>query len=1054
MASKKQRVHMDLIDCTSYSCSEEGSIALTNPNFVCKTSKDPNRGLYPKPSRKNSTRTFKLQSHNLQDTEDTKNFNQSTSNFMTGREYYAQIGFKMNSTRKKRSLKSSPQKNTLLTYFQPLKKAQLDSISSKKINDSDSDDFFCEIDNNNEKSQPEEMYSDDLWDNFSKTENNCDSVICTDDEFSDIYGMLGSGNLCEQTETEYFELLPVHIFELILCQLPFTDLMLNYKKVSKYWNEVISNNKFIPWKKKYYQIKSGKCEDAQIEIERLCKKSGMDNIFNCLPYLIKFMKNFNHIPSADMLDNLKKHIKYQWAEDLITERFPECINNEIPNPWSVVAALIIISKTVWDVYSILQLLLHSKSQCPVPDVLECMYCIATFLFHFKQTYKINYGFHYRVFYTLYIYENQCKSKKEDITALNYQSFGQQSIMKYSFSRDVRFTHEQMRIINHELQKNQIVKIVAFAGTGKTSTLIEYTRLRPHLKFLNVMYNKSVCDHAKKCFPCNVECRTAHSLAWSAVGKRYVHKLSSKIKPIDIISLLKTKPISINKYQYAHIVLTTIETFMNSADMLITTAHVPGHFRQNEISANLSSQDILNAADDAEYLWNQMKDRNSPVHIVHDAYLKLYQLSHPDLSYYDCILIDEAQDCNGAMLDFLLSQPCPKILVGDPNQQIYAFRGATNALDGVISTHTYYLTQSFRFGPEIAYIASCILEVSKKISNKTLVGGTQSGCVTGKTLGQLCIIARSNLTLLNEAIRLCCRQEFRSNDPRNIFGHLNGGIKAYNLDQIVDIYYLLTNGSDSNLIKDKFIKRFKDFLSLTQYAKAANDTELTGKIHLVLQHTADIPAYIQKIKEKCSYSLDMANIIFTTGHKSKGLEFDSVRILDDFLNEFEFLQENQLETAADFEAEYNLLYVAITRAKKCLLLSISLYHILLHAQEKFEYFASRRDFKYNEKPKCFFCGLFFTTKENPLVLMRDELTLSNSGVVVGGPICSRCATNPTFIPVLPYFGPLNLDFQARTRRPIRDYSHQSIKTFVGNEINLRDTETEGERLIFDVPDNII
>ena len=46
----------------------------------------------------------------------------------------------------------------------------------------------------------------------------------------------------------------------------------------------------------------------------------------------------------------------------------------------------------------------------------------------------------------------------------------------------------------------------------------------------------------------------------------------------------------------------------------------------------------------------------------------------------------------AMLDVLMSQTCPKIIVGDPNQQIYAFRGAINALKNVASTHTYYLTQ--------------------------------------------------------------------------------------------------------------------------------------------------------------------------------------------------------------------------------------------------------------------------------------------------------------------------------------------------------------------------
>ena len=35
-------------------------------------------------------------------------------------------------------------------------------------------------------------------------------------------------------------------------------------------------------------------------------------------------------------------------------------------------------------------------------------------------------------------------------------------------------------------------------------------------------------------------------------------------------------------------------------------------------------------------------------------------------------------------------------------------------------------QSFRFGPEIAYVASCVLDVLKGVRNKTLVGGAKKG----------------------------------------------------------------------------------------------------------------------------------------------------------------------------------------------------------------------------------------------------------------------------------------------------------------------------------------
>jgi len=70
-------------------------------------------------------------------------------------------------------------------------------------------------------------------------------------------------------------------------------------------------------------------------------------------------------------------------------------------------------------------------------------------------------------------------------------------------------------------------------------------------------------------------------------------------------------------------------------------------------------------------------------MLHDGYLKLYQLSNPVLQY-DCILLDEAQDINPVTGEIIFSQSrafnfyskkTSIILVGDSHQQIYSFRGA-------------------------------------------------------------------------------------------------------------------------------------------------------------------------------------------------------------------------------------------------------------------------------------------------------------------------------------------------------------------------------------------
>lgn len=67
--------------------------------------------------------------------------------------------------------------------------------------------------------------------------------------------------------------------------------------------------------------------------------------------------------------------------------------------------------------------------------------------------------------------------------------------------------------------------------------------------------------------------------------------------------------------------------------------------------------------------------------------------------------------------------------------------------------------------------------------------------------------------------------------------------------------------------------------------------------------------------------DNAELILSTGHKSKGLEWDNVEIIDDFISLKETLEnaEGNIEIPKE---ELNLFYVALTRSKKELILNKS------------------------------------------------------------------------------------------------------------------------------------
>ena len=56
-----------------------------------------------------------------------------------------------------------------------------------------------------------------------------------------------------------------------------------------------------------------------------------------------------------------------------------------------------------------------------------------------------------------------------------------------------------------------VKIVAFAGTGKTTTLIELCKTNPNIRFLLVVFNKVVAQLSAKSFPSKKNCHFSQKL---------------------------------------------------------------------------------------------------------------------------------------------------------------------------------------------------------------------------------------------------------------------------------------------------------------------------------------------------------------------------------------------------------------------------------------------------------------------------------------------------------------------------------------------------------------
>jgi hypothetical protein len=84
----------------------------------------------------------------------------------------------------------------------------------------------------------------------------------------------------------------------------------------------------------------------------------------------------------------------------------------------------------------------------------------------------------------------------------------------------RSTLEQKLVCTKQLQRGQVMHVVACAGTGKTTTLQLFTAMRRRSQFLNLCYNVAVNERAKVTFGINVSNRTIHSLIESLFLMHY------------------------------------------------------------------------------------------------------------------------------------------------------------------------------------------------------------------------------------------------------------------------------------------------------------------------------------------------------------------------------------------------------------------------------------------------------------------------------------------------------------------------------------------------------
>ena len=481
------------------------------------------------------------------------------------------------------------------------------------------------------------------------------------------------------------------------------------------------------------------------------------------------------------------------------------------------------------------------------------------------------------------------------------------------------TKEQEEIINSDKFS---FKINAVAGSGKTTTLLEYAKKNSHLKILYLAYNKSLQtslqDKLKEYNLPFMHISTIHSLAYNKI-EAYNYNLAHDLKNQVIENVITNHELTVNQKayypipEYVALIKDLVNFYCNSSLIALDSKLIESYKKQSELGAKILELINKNEQRVIEHLKTILSAmKNKVIDATHDFYLKMFYLNKKVSANlpYDLILVDEAQDISDVMIGIVENQSCRRIYVGDSFQQIYTFRFATNALNK-IDLPSYDLTQSFRFGDNYAKVLQNNLNSLYEInSSKPLkISGLEKTTLIGKShidfSKQFCVIARSTFGLIQQLV-------YFIHDKKKIY--FEGGYNSYSFmnQTVYSIFYLKQKKNDKITIDE--IKDFDTINELEQFAKDTKNQDYLNIIKFINTYGDNIFEINKKIKEFLVNDKKDADIIFTTTHKSKGLEYEQVIMADDFISKKEITNTKNKLSYLRVNEELNIYYVAATRAK--------------------------------------------------------------------------------------------------------------------------------------------
>ena len=476
------------------------------------------------------------------------------------------------------------------------------------------------------------------------------------------------------------------------------------------------------------------------------------------------------------------------------------------------------------------------------------------------------------------------------------------------------TTEQERIFKFIKKRPENILIEAYAGAGKTSTIVEAVKLLPKDKNIMFMaFNKHIQEELKNRLPEHVRCYTSHGLGMSAIKRKYGDKIQfdefkadkyiqKKAKKWDLDHEFNSKE---EKYRY----LQDMKKMVNLCRLSLTTdkKYIPYIADRHEvpIKEDMDIKRLLKVLD------VMTQDRKT------FDYADMIYLPAIDNSLWlfpqDYVVIDEIQDLNRCQIR-LIEKMLRKdkntkkykgrlIGVGDFFQAIYGFTASDDRsfkwFREFQNTKILPLSYSFRCSKKVVEHAQRIVSDIKALPNAP-EGNVRNGDVINETQNGDFVLCRTTAPL----IRLFF--EFLSMQKKAVIKGSDIGLKLIDLINGIETIPELISYWENEI--EKFRKELYNSGIINPHEHSGY-VALEDKVNTLL-FLARISNSIKGLEHniKTIFTDQLTGIVLSTIHKAKGLEADRVFIIRPDLiplpnsRKWQYVQEKNLE------------YVAITRAK--------------------------------------------------------------------------------------------------------------------------------------------